>query len=210
MKFLRINTALTIPIFAVLVAVIVISACKPATPAAPETPRANGYPPPPFIASQDCDDLRHGVLPLADLTISGGENDITVQVEVADEATEHSQGLMCRDVIPPGTGMLFTYDSDRSSGFWMFNTYAPIDILYLDQSGRVVDNIAMSPCTRNTAKGSDADDDWNARCVAEAKTYVPSGPWRNTLELPAGWLQDRGLGDPVGLEVTISWTALGD
>ena len=119
---------------------------------------------------------------------------------------------MCRKSIPPGTGMLFTYDTDRSSGFWMFNTYAPIDILYLDQSGHVVDNIAMSPCTRGSAKGSETDDEWRIRCATEANSYVPSGAWRNTLELPAGWLEAQGLGGSSGPEITgitVSWTTLG-
>lgn len=206
MKFPRINTALAVPIFAVLVAVIVISACKPTTTAAPETPRVNESPPPSFIASQDCEDLQHGVLPVTDLTLTTSQNDITVQVEIANEATERSQGLMCRDSIPSGTGMLFTYDTDRSSGFWMFNTYAPIDILYLDQSGRVVDKITMSPCPRN----SDTDEEWRFRCAADAAIYVPLTPWRYSLELPAGWLADQGMGDPIFLEMKVSWPALGN
>ena len=147
------------------------------------------------------------MLPVTNLTISSGsENDITVQVEVADEVSERSQGLMCRESIPPGTGMLFTYDTDRSSGFWMFNSYAPIDILYLDQSGHMVDKITMSPCTRGSVGGSETDDEWRTRCATEANDYVPSGSWRNTLELPAGWLEAQGLGGPLGLEITVSWT----
>lgn len=200
-------------------ALIAISACTTApvgTPAAPlsqtapATPAAVEYPPPLFISSQDCEGLLHGTLPLTDLTISSGRTrDITVQVEVADEASERAQGLMCRASIPPGTGMLFTYETDRSSGFWMFNTYAPIDILYLDQSGRVVDNITMSPCTRDSAEGSGTDDEWRAWCAIEANEYVPSGPWRNTLELPAGWLEAHGLGESLGRETTVLWTAPG-
>ena len=220
MKFPRINAVSAALIFAMLVAAVVVSACKPAPPGTPALPAATAtpasieYPPPSFISSQDCEGLEHGMLPLANLTISSrGQNDITLQVEVADEASKRSQGLMCRDSIPSGTGMLFTYDTDRSSGFWMFNTYAPIDILYLDQSGHVVDNITMSPCTRGSAKDvnpdSGADDEWRTRCAAEANDYVPSGSWRNTLELPAGWLETKGLGGPLGQEITVSWTIPG-
>ena len=207
MNFLRINTASAALIFTILVVVIVIPACGSASPPAPA---AIEYPPPSFIASQDCEGLEHGMLPLANLTISSrGQNDITVQVEVADEASERSQGLMCRDPVPSGTGMLFTYDTDRSSGFWMFNTYAPIDILYLDQSGHVVDNIYMSPCTRGLSEGSDTDDGWKTRCATEANAYIPSGAWRNTLELPAGWLETQGLGGPLDQEITVSWSTPG-
>lgn len=195
------------------VTVIVISACAPApaspptAPAAPATTVVSNYPAPSFITSRDCESLRYAMLPLANLTISsGGATDITVQVEVAGESGQRAQGLMCREVIPLGTGMLFTYDIDWDTGFWMFNTYAPIDILYLDQAGRVVDKISMSPCPRGSANGLEADDIWSNRCKTEALDYVPSGKWRNTLELPAGWLETQGLNDPLGKDVTISWT----
>ncbi len=210
-------------LFSLLLVVIVLAACQSApadTTVVSDTQEVqessavvanlnpateNAYPAPLFITSLDCAGLQHGVLPFTELTISYGENDIIkALVEVADEATERSQGLMCRESIPPGTGMLFTYDKDRSSGFWMFNTYAPIDILYLDQSGGVIDNITMSPCTR----GSDIDDVWRNRCALEANDYVPSGLWRNTLELPAGWLEDQGLDGTVTREMSISWTTV--
>ena len=191
-------------------AVFVIAACS-STPT--PTPSPTDYPPPLFISSPDCEGLEHGMLPLAILNISSeGAHDITVQVEVADEASERSQGLMCRKVISAGTGMLFTYDADRSNGFWMFNTYAPIDILYLDQFGYVVDKITMLPCTRAAANRSgentSTDSEWRAWCVTEANKYVPSGPWRNTLELPAGWLEAQGVDRPLDGGLTVSWTAL--
>ena len=154
------------------------------------------------------------MLTTTELTISFEDfGEIILQVEVADEAGEQSQGLMCRDSVPPGTGMLFTYEADRSNGFWMFNTYAPIHILYLDQFGAVVDNISMSPCTRAMTEELPPDvnpnDEWRTRCLTEAKDYVPSGPWRNTLELPAGWLEAQDLGDQSGRGTTVSWVSPG-
>jgi len=209
--------------FATAIAISACSSAAPATPVTSESPAPPGYekqttvydiPPSSFIASQDCDGLQHGFLPRTALTISSGDAiDITLQVEVADEAGEQSQGLMCRESVPPGTGMLFTYDTDRSNGFWMFNTYVPIDILYLDQFGHVVDNITMSPCTRDSTKepglDTSTDDEWRTWCATEANAYVPAGPWRNTLELPAGWLETKGLGGPRGQEITVSWVAPG-
>jgi uncharacterized membrane protein (UPF0127 family) len=188
------------PLLLVLLsAAIIVSACQSA-------PRS--YPAPAFIAGGDCEDREHDVLPVASLTIAGpagtpGNIDITLQVEIADEPSERAQGLMCRESVSPGTGMLFTYESDRSSGFWMFNTYTPIDILYLDQLGGVVDKITMSPCPR----GQETDGEWWDRCLAESSRYVPSGPWRTVLELPAGWLEEQGLRNPVGTGVTVSWDA---
>ena len=209
-----------------LATVIAISACSsaaPTTPVTSESPVPSGsekqttvydIPPSSFIASQDCEGLQHGFLPRTALTISSRDAiDITLQVEVADETGEQSQGLMCRESVPPGMGMLFTYDTGRANGFWMFNTYVPIDILYLDQFGHVVDNITMSPCTRDSKKklglDTSTDDEWRAWCATEANAYVPSGPWRNTLELPAGWLETKGRGGLSGQEITVSWVTPG-
>ena len=202
-------------ISASLLAIVAVSACSSASPsiAASPLPRATialdaiDYPRPSFVASPDCENLVFGVLPVTELTISSGATgDITLHVEVADDASERSQGLMCREPIPPGTGMLFTYDTDRSNGYWMYNTYAPIDILYLDQSGHVVDTVTMSPCPRGPGEGSGSDfDRWQTRCAKEAGDYVPAGSWRNTLELPAGWLAAQGLGGLSGRDITIAW-----
>jgi uncharacterized membrane protein (UPF0127 family) len=216
-NFPLVKKLFAVAVLVALAIVIVISACSATQPGAPTgkatqtTLTAIQYPSPSFISSQDCEGVQHGKLPITDLTISAGNApDITVQVEVADEASERAQGLMCRESIPRGTGMLFIYDTDRSNGFWMFNTYAAIDILYLDQSGDVVDNITMTPCTRDAANDSGAnsstDGEWRARCTAEARKYIPSGPWRNTLELPAGWLEAQGTGGTLSGEITVSWT----
>ena len=185
-------------IFIVLSTLTVLAACQSVE---------DRYPRPKFLTSRDCEDLQHGVLAVTDLFISksNGERDITLQVEVADKPSERKQGLMCRESIPSETGMLFTYDSDNSSGFWMYNTYTAIDILFIDSYGQVADMIKMSPCPRETISHED-DDEWRKRCMAEAQAYVPSRSWRSTLELPAGWLSKQSLVDPVKSISKIVWS----
>ncbi len=186
-------------IFIALYAFTVLAACQSVE---------DRYPYPQFLTSRDCQGLPHGVLPITDLFISksNGEGDITLQVEVADEPSERKQGLMCRESIPSGTGMLFTYDSDNSSGFWMYNTYAAIDILFIDSYGQVADMIKMSPCPRQTLYPLEGDEEWKIRCMSEAQAYVPAKSWRSTLELPAGWLYEKYLHDPVKSISKIYWT----
>lgn len=69
--------------------------------------------------------------------LSGGATH-AFQVEIADDEQERETGLMNRDSLPTGQGMLFLFPDARERAFWMKNTHIPLDILYISKSGEVI------------------------------------------------------------------------
>ncbi|MFW6194984.1 MAG: DUF192 domain-containing protein [Chloroflexota bacterium] len=129
-------------------------------------------------------------LPREQVTVSAGDAEVTVSAEVAATPEERQRGLMCRAEVPDGSGMLFRFGEETGGGFWMFNTYVPLDILYVDASGRVVDTASMKPCPREE---NETRNEWENRCRAEARGYAPDEEFSSALELPAGWLDEKGM-----------------
>ncbi|WP_342853302.1 DUF192 domain-containing protein [Candidatus Lucifugimonas marina] len=190
------RTILTALVAAASIALIAACATEEVDPALPVLTELGE-----FIVSDDCADLEHGHLDTMTITVSHGETEHPVTAEIADKPSERAQGLMCRDSIPQGTGMIFLYEEPRTTGFWMLNTYSEIDVLYLDRSRKIVDKITMSPCLRENLN----DDNWQVKCATESADYVPRGEYTSVLELPAGWLGSIGVDDTNINQMTLDW-----
>ena len=93
------------------------------------------------------------------------------QVEIANDDAERARGLMFRDELAAGHGMLFIHDNEEPLAYWMKNTRIPLDILYFDNDLKLVSQ------QRNVPPCSAGD-----RCPS----YPSDAPARYVLELNAG------------------------
>lgn len=77
-------------------------------------------------------------VPLEALTVVTESGEHAFWVEIADNDEERARGLMFRPPLPDDRGMLFQFPDMAERGFWMENTPSPLDIVYIDDQGRIV------------------------------------------------------------------------
>jgi uncharacterized membrane protein (UPF0127 family) len=108
-------------------------------------------------------------LPEIPLTIDGH----ALTAEVAATAETRTQGLMHRRMLPENRGMLFVFRETGSHAMWMMNTYIPLSVAFLDESGRIINIADMQPHTRDS--------------------HGAAKPAKYALEMNQGWFAKRGI-----------------
>ena len=106
-----------------------------------------------------------------------GRKPVRVRLEVAADPATRARGLMGRERIPAGTGMVFLFPADVEVAFWMKDTLVPLSIAYVAVDGRVVGVREMPPCRTDPCP-----------------SYQPGGVYRYAVELPAGAFRAAGVG----------------
>ena len=62
----------------------------------------------------------------------------SLYIEIARTPLEHRKGLMGRVSMQDNQGMLFIFEPARKISMWRKNTLIPLDLIFIDISGRVV------------------------------------------------------------------------
>lgn len=150
--------------------------------------------------AKDCAGVDTTPLPRVKVELTDGKTREEISAEVALSDREKQRGLMCRKTLADGNGMLFPYRKPATAGFWMFNTYIDLDVLYISEDGTVIEAARMKPCPRGSGENRTA---WRTRCLRQARGYAPGAPYKAALEIPAGYLERKGF--LPGGEIRAEW-----
>jgi len=118
------------------------------------------------------------------VVIQTKDQKIRIGIEIAKTLEEKMKGLMGREQLKEGNGMLFTYDEPLKPSFWMKNTLIPLDMIFIDTQG-VIQFIAQNvqPCK-----------DQNPCPTTTPPVFV-----QYVLEVPGGYTKKQGIGEGDGV-----------
>lgn len=105
-----------------------------------------------------------------------------VKAEIADSDYTRQMGLMFRQGLSLGQGMLFIFGEEGRHAFWMKNVEFPLDIIWISEEKQVVYMVSgVLPCD------------------GDCETILPNKEAKYVLEVGAGFIEkhDIKIGDEV-------------
>ena len=123
-------------------------------------------------------------LPTGRVLLGGEDNEVFVDVEIAETPEQRVEGLMNRQSLPEDAGMMFVYFEPTTGGFWMKDTQIPLSIAFIGEDQTILKIMDMDPCTADPCP-----------------SYEPGVEYTAALEVNQGSFQEWGI--DVGDTVTI-------
>jgi uncharacterized membrane protein (UPF0127 family) len=96
-----------------------------------------------------------------------------IKAEVAATDAERQRGLMYREKMGANEGMVFLFDAPANVCMWMKNTFIPLSVAFIDQSGKIVNIEDMQPQT--------------------TASHCAKKPIRYALEMNLGWFKQKNI-----------------
>jgi len=96
-----------------------------------------------------------------------------IDTQVAQTPEQREIGLMFRQKMPQGEGMLFVFEVPAEQCFWMKNTALPLTAAFVAEDGTIVNLADMKPQTTDS--------------------HCSKKPVRFVLEMNQGWFQKKGI-----------------
>ena len=115
-----------------------------------------------------------------DLTQVTFPNGVKINAETMRSDVELMRGLMFRESLAPGRGMLFIHPKEDMFHYWMYQTKIPLDMIWMDNDRRVVEmSLDTPPCKSSSAK--------------DCPNYGGNFKSKYVLEVNAGIARKNGL-----------------
>jgi uncharacterized membrane protein (UPF0127 family) len=109
-----------------------------------------------------------------EVVLSTRAGDQHVKVEIARTPNERARGLMYRQKLEPGRGMIFLFERSEPLKFWMKNTYIPLDMIFISNERKVIYVEENAEPLTTQSRGPDEDSQF-------------------VLEVPGGWARAHGV-----------------
>jgi len=126
---------------------------------------------------------RPSKFPKGTLRMSQNERSLEISIEIADNDELWTLGLMYRKKLPWKFGMLFIFPQNIDLGFWMKNTYVPLDIAFINSDGEIFNIQRMEPCK-----------------AENCPIYKSPQPYKYALEVRAGFFEKFGFSEGAKIE----------
>lgn len=72
-------------------------------------------------------------------TRADGSEITSIRIEIADDDSTRTRGLMQRTSMPADAGMLFIFPDETVRSFWMANTPLSLDLMFITNEGVIID-----------------------------------------------------------------------
>jgi uncharacterized membrane protein (UPF0127 family) len=103
-----------------------------------------------------------------------------IHAEVLTNRIDMGRGMMFRDSLPEGQGMLFIHGTPDKYSYWMYQVKVPLDIIWMDANGVVVEiSENTPPCPSKSAR--------------DCPNYGGNKDSLVVLELPGGYGRKHGV-----------------